>query len=222
MAEIKIEPRSSGGSVWPWILGLLALLLVGWLVFEAFDEEDELEMTETEAVADPYVTENTFADDETLVAGTVYDYDREYATYQQQYQEMEGNMGLEHEYSQRLMRSLAATISGFATEQNLNNNAQVSQAVETLRQKANAIDNNWRSVQHANMLNQAANAVADAMATIQQQVAPDMQQPVNDIRQAAQQIDPGVQTLNQKDAVKNFFRTSMMALQQMGADVEAG
>ena len=37
MAEIKIEPRDRGGAMWPWIFGLLALLLVGWLVFEAFD-----------------------------------------------------------------------------------------------------------------------------------------------------------------------------------------
>lgn len=40
MANIPVEHKSGPG-IWPWLLGLLALLLVGWFVLELFDEEPD-------------------------------------------------------------------------------------------------------------------------------------------------------------------------------------
>ncbi|MDQ3309220.1 MAG: hypothetical protein M3497_03765 [Gemmatimonadota bacterium] len=41
MAEINVE-RKGGGSILPWIVGLLALLLVGWLLYSMFDRDDNV------------------------------------------------------------------------------------------------------------------------------------------------------------------------------------
>ena len=42
MANIPIE-RAEGGSFWPWLLGLVAVLFVVWLAFEMFDDEPDLD-----------------------------------------------------------------------------------------------------------------------------------------------------------------------------------
>lgn len=41
MANIPVE-KKSGMALWPWLLGLLLLGLVGWFVIDAFDDTDEL------------------------------------------------------------------------------------------------------------------------------------------------------------------------------------
>lgn len=40
MANIPVE-RTGGAGIWPWLIGLLALLLVGWFVLELFDDEPD-------------------------------------------------------------------------------------------------------------------------------------------------------------------------------------
>lgn len=39
MAEIHVERKEAG--IWPWILGLLLLLLLGWGIYELFDTDVE-------------------------------------------------------------------------------------------------------------------------------------------------------------------------------------
>ena len=51
MANIPVE-KKGGMALWPWLLGLLLLGLIGWFVIDAFDDEDDLAdadvvMTET-------------------------------------------------------------------------------------------------------------------------------------------------------------------------------
>lgn len=36
----RTDHDDRGGSFWPWIIGLLVLLAVGWIVIEAFDNDD--------------------------------------------------------------------------------------------------------------------------------------------------------------------------------------
>lgn len=48
MANIPVE-KTGGAGIWPWLLALLALVLVGWLALELFDDEpdaDEIVGTE--------------------------------------------------------------------------------------------------------------------------------------------------------------------------------
>lgn len=55
MADIEIE-RKRGGSVWPWILGLLLLLLLGWLLWEWLDDDREV-VEEPAVVTEPVVAD---------------------------------------------------------------------------------------------------------------------------------------------------------------------
>lgn len=36
----RTDHDDRGSSIWPWIIGLLVLLAVGWIVIEAFDNDD--------------------------------------------------------------------------------------------------------------------------------------------------------------------------------------
>ncbi len=40
MADIDIQRKSA--SAWPWLLGLLLLALLGWILFEAMDNDEEV------------------------------------------------------------------------------------------------------------------------------------------------------------------------------------
>lgn len=68
MAEINVE-RKEGGSIWPWIIGMLALLLIGWLLYSMFDRDDDVaevpvatEPIATTPVVDPAVAPAPGAD----------------------------------------------------------------------------------------------------------------------------------------------------------------
>lgn len=57
MADINVERKE--GSIWPWLIGLIVLLLLGWLLFSMLgDDQDDVTVTEpvTEEVAPAPVT----------------------------------------------------------------------------------------------------------------------------------------------------------------------
>ena len=37
----RTDVDDRGGSFWPWVIGLLVLLAVGWIAIEAFDRDDD-------------------------------------------------------------------------------------------------------------------------------------------------------------------------------------
>src|SRR5690606_26436958 len=41
MADIDIQKKSRGGSIWPWVLGLLIAAALIWLVVEAVNTDDD-------------------------------------------------------------------------------------------------------------------------------------------------------------------------------------
>lgn len=51
MADIRIEEKK-GTPIWPWLLGLLLLALVGWGLYEAFDTDDDMVAENTEMIDD--------------------------------------------------------------------------------------------------------------------------------------------------------------------------
>lgn len=54
MAEINIEKKKP---VWPWILAAIIVLLLIWLLVEAFDNDDEVVVTDTAVATTPVYTD---------------------------------------------------------------------------------------------------------------------------------------------------------------------
>ncbi len=64
MANIPVEKTESGAAWLPWLLGLLALAVIGFFIFQAMDDPDTVEVAETEVVeATPAVVATDVVDD---------------------------------------------------------------------------------------------------------------------------------------------------------------
>ena len=72
MANIPVEKTSTGAAWLPWLLGILALLALGWLVFALIDDPDVDDADEVAVVDDDRVIaddDDMMVDDDVMVAG---------------------------------------------------------------------------------------------------------------------------------------------------------
>ena len=63
MAKIPVE-KKSGGSIWPWIIGLLLLAGLIWLLFELLGNDDDVDLAEEDTV-------EMIEDDDRATAGVI-------------------------------------------------------------------------------------------------------------------------------------------------------
>ena len=136
MAEIRIEEKKSSGSIWPWIIGLLLLGLIIWGVAEAFEESDET------------LTEEVMEDDEVVspvAAGVDNDYamDESYMSAKNAYMEitnnLEGEMGLDHDFSHEALTELANAASALAVSAGVADDASSNSKAQRVKQLADEI-----------------------------------------------------------------------------------
>ncbi|MEL6924062.1 MAG: hypothetical protein AAFO94_08445, partial [Bacteroidota bacterium] len=143
MAEIRIEKKER--SLWPWLLGLLLLLLGIWAVIEAGDDDYDNESWEEVSAADVesieplkpindeavatavVVREELDFEDEILPNYNVNVYDENwdgsdanfvtsYTHYNRTIDEAKLKMNLDHDYANPALRALAFSLSAFARE----------------------------------------------------------------------------------------------------------
>lgn len=233
MAEIRIEKKSN---TWlPWLLGLLALVLVGWAIFEIIEEdpmEDEItaieeveDMDDAEAVTlrnDPESDSRARAVNATDLDdfdgewdGLNADFDANFDYYITSLEKLDAEMNLNHDYSNVALRALANSLVVLAREEGLADEANVRQKAEMMRAKAAEITDDWRSPTHADKIRNAAMAAVNVMQEIQKAQFPELNEAVMEVKQEAQQIDSSTLTLEQKENVKSFFRTAAEALEEM-------
>lgn len=219
MADINLE-RKKGGSIWPWIIGLLVLLLLIWVIVEAMDRDDPDVVatgTATETVAPlPPATTGTDA----TTAGSpaqVEEYMRtchvaEGATTPQ-------TVGREHEFSTNCLDLLASSMSAVAAQRPAN--PEIDQQLNTVREQIQSIrQSDPTSLEHSNSTREAAMASADALSSMRQAFAGTNQQAqsaADAARNAAQEIQGSEALLNQQDALMRFFREAGNALQAMAS-----
>lgn len=215
MADINLEKKK--GSIWPWIIGLLVLVAVIWLVVEAMDrDDDDLELVATDTVVlapvAPPVTGTT------QMAAT--ELPREVQEFMQTCHGADASMdpGLQHEYTARCFELIAGSLRQIAERSPAN--PDMTAQIETVRQQAlNLRQSEASSTDHMNKTRQAAVASAEAIASVQQALrnttAPTTMASAEDVRQAAQQLQPSEPLLNQKDELTAFFREAGDALSEM-------
>lgn len=202
MAEIKVDKRDNKPSIWPWILG--ALLLVG-LVWGAVEllETDEPELA---AAEEPMLIEEPVANTEFV------EFDmapvRDYVMY---VEENGQTMGLEHEYTSEGIQKLAVALTAIADEV-APEDTDIMDRKNVLLEVAREIQTDPLSLQHANLIKEAFVASADLMDALQEFKYPGLETQVQEVQDVAASINKDVQTLDQRDKVKNFFQESSEAV----------
>ncbi|MFS4418261.1 hypothetical protein [Maribacter sp. 2307ULW6-5] len=217
MAEIRIKKKKTP---WGWIVGaLVAVGLLAWFFMADTDgapEPKEGSVVETElgaptvengdntpngAAANDFRT-NVLADpDAQLQAFTAFIGNTE-------------KMGLDHEYtSEALLRLINATI-----ERAIVTGVDVDSELEMAVQRAREITKDPLDGDHADKIKKAYLSITQVMAGIQRQKFPDLSQDIDDVRRAAQDIDPAVLTLDQKEKVNTYFREAADALTKMNPE----
>lgn len=122
-------------------------------------------------------------------------------------------MGLEHEYSHEGFHNLADAIDAVADRRNAGD--QVSAQTDSIRARADRLQNDEEAARHANLARDAATAGADAIEQLQQHYA-DAGADVNAVRTAANNINPQTVLLDQRSAIRDYFDRAHRALNQMG------
>jgi hypothetical protein len=203
MAEIRVEKKSP---MWPWIL--IALLVIGAIIyFLFFHDANGVREDPGEA---PVVREMTDDDDrrgrdgEAINNQTV----NNYVTF---VQEEDREMGLDHEYSNEALRRLTEATQAMADEVN----HDVDRDLEEVRNYAEEITRDPEATTHANHIRRSADKLSDALRSIQQAEFPNLGNEASNVRNAAQNINPEVLTLEQRNEVKSFFDSAADLLQKM-------
>ena len=199
MAEIKIEQKKP---IWPWLLvGLIIVaLLVYFLVFRDNGEN-------IEAVTEPDSITNTNESDLIGVKennGTV-------TAYVKFVENIEENMSLNHEYTNEALLKLIEATDAIANEVGY----EVQADIEKAREYAKMIERAPFETTHANTIRNADDILTNVLQNIQKAKYPELKNEVAALKSASASIKPGVLTLAQKDAVKNYFAKAADLLQKM-------
>lgn len=199
MAEIKIEKKKQ---IWPWLLvGLVIVaLLVYFLVFRDNGEN-------TEAVTEPESITNTNESDLLGVQennGTVADY----VNFVENSKE---EMSLDHEYTNEALLKLIEATDAMASEVGYDVQADIEKA----REYAKMIEQDSFETTHSDNIRKADDLLTNILQNIQKAKYPGLADEVTALKSATESIKLSVPTLEQKDAVKNYFAKASDLLQKM-------
>lgn len=210
MAEIDIEKKKA--PVWPWII--VALLAIAAIIWWA-DDDNDMNATETEEVAvnENDLDNNMNADNENNDQVQA----EEVESYVAFVNNSNKNIDVSHEYTHDALTKLADALEEVVDENNAD--LENGNSLKELRQQADQLTENVSSEKHANILSRAFTSAADIMENLQEKHYPDNKENVEEVKDAAQSIDPQVIVTDQKEVVHKFFDKAADALQEMEQNV---
>ncbi|CCH55958.1 hypothetical protein BN8_05258 [Fibrisoma limi BUZ 3] len=208
MAEIDIQKKSSS-PIWPWILALLALIVVLAYVFWFRDDE-----TETAVVPVSDTTATTTATN----TGTLSEPVNTYVSWVGDMDNKE--MGLDHEFTHNGLTNLADALAAVADQAEGINRSQFDGKLNVMKARADEITRNWKSGKHGDMIKDAFRASADVMGDLQQTSFPELQQDVATVTQQINDMDTSTLTLDQRKQVKDVFRAAADVVRKMDMQVD--
>lgn len=216
MAEINLEHKKR--PIWPWILGLLVLLLLVWLVVGMMRPD-----TPDAAVGTVY-DDTAVTTGDTAMAGSAAgaavvppQLQQYLSTCSAAAGSEPSAIGTEHEYTTTCLSLLADSMSAVAAQRPME--PQLTQQLTAVRQRVDSVrQSDASSLEHSNQARDAAMASAEALGAMQRAYAgtnPQVETSVGTARDAAQQIQGSQALLDQKEALTRFFREAGNALQAM-------
>jgi hypothetical protein len=199
MAEIKIEQKKQ---IWPWLLiGLVIVaLLVYFLVFRDNGENTEV-ITEVD-----YITNTNESD----LLG-VKENNSTVAAYVNFVENSKEKMSIDHDYTNEALLKLIEATDAMANEVGY----EVQADLEKVREYAKMIAKDPFETTHADNIRNADDILTNILQNIQKTKYPGLADEVEELKSASESIKRGVLTLDQKDAVKNYFAKASDLLQKM-------
>lgn len=205
MANIRIEEKKSS-SLLPILLGLLLLGLLAWAAFtflgdDIDDEEVVMDREQIEAPVAPMANEVNGAAYAPMVT--------KFMTYTE---EMQGEMGLDHEFSHNAITYLANAVEAVADAHDV----EISNNTKSAKQLADEITVDPTATDHADKIRMAAMKITETIEKINKDALDGAANaPVANLRKEAEAINGKTLTLNQKEDVRGFFGAARSVLAAM-------
>jgi len=190
MTQIKIEKKMP---VWPWILLALGLLFAAWFFFIRNDNAEPLSTADETTLIDVHENNNIVA---TYIAFINSDIN---------------TMSLDHAFTSEALTKLTDAVDAMATDVGYDVKADIANA----KQIAEEITKDPMVTNHADKIRSAADVLSTALQNMQQAKYPELSNEAADVKSAAVAINPETLTLDQRDAVKSFFRKAADLLNKM-------
>lgn len=198
MAEIKIKKKKP---VWPWILIVLVILALLYFLFINNDEDmDDVSDNDIEMVTedvDDELNDKDLDSDATRLSEVANTEILEFTAYISKEE-----MGIDHEYTNGALIKLIDATKAMANSLNVDINADL----ENARANATSIKKDPYKVDHADKIRNAGTIISDAIEKIQKEKFPGMKSSISELKREIEAIKPETKTLNQKEAVKSFFK----------------
>lgn len=197
MTEIRVERKAP---IWPWIAGILLLILVVWLAFGAFGDD---EPTIEEAAIDRPV--NPAGDARTGAAGGVPQAVEAYIAFARGTTDL--SPGPDHAYTAEGIRRLRDALRAHI-EQNANA-ADTRARFERFNEVAERVQKDRGSNVHANVVREVFTSAVEVFESAKIEAGD-----VTNLRRTASSIAADTPLLEQTDRVREFFRQSADALER--------
>jgi uncharacterized glyoxalase superfamily protein PhnB len=120
-------------------------------------------------------------------------------------------MSLDHEYTSEAVIKLTDAVDAMADEVGYNVRVGIAKA----KQLADEITVNALATTHADKIRSAADVLSTALQNMQQAKFPELSNEAANVKSTAAAINPQTLTLDQRDAVKSFFRKAADLLNKM-------
>ena len=190
MTEIKIEKKKP---VWPWVLLLFGLLAAVWFLFLRNDQTAPVETADKTALIDEHENNN-------IVAAYVSFINADTNT-----------MSIDHAFTSEALTKLTDAVDAMANETGYDVKADIDKA----KQYAADITKDPMSTTHADKIRNADEVLGTALQNLQQAKYPTLSAEAADVKSAAMEIKTEILTLDQRDAVKSFFKKAADLLTEM-------
>ena len=203
MAELRVQPERR--HPWIWVMAILIVLAsLAWLAMGGSDDR----VRDGVGLSSPGELEAASTETTVPLPGAVNDYLRFAAD-----NRASTDADHTHAYTSEGIRRLAAAL-GVVAERDGRSDENVQARVKTLRERADALQRNPQSMEHARYARDAFDAGAELMRAMQ---TPASSAEVAEVSRAAGALEPGTMLLQQPEAVQRFFDQSAAALRAMFA-----
>jgi hypothetical protein len=199
MAEIRIEQKKT---IWPWIIAglVVAALLIYFLVFRD-NSKNAVAVTEADYITNTNEPGPAGAKEN---SGAV-------AAFVNFVENTEGRMSLDHAFTNEALLKLIEATNAKANEVGY----EVRADLEKVREHAKVITEDPYETTHADHISKAVAILTNVLQNIQKAEFPGLVNEVKELKNTSESINPAVLTLDQKDAVKNYFAQASGLLQKM-------
>jgi hypothetical protein len=218
MADIRTQRTRP---LWPWVIaGLVLLAIILWLILGRGDRApatDPLVGDPAPTAVDPAVPPPPAAEPDPAPA-TVAGAPAPVNQFLSYTQELRARPAVEitHEHTAEGLRHLADALAAMAQRDQIVV-AEIEEQVSVLRKHADALQQEPEAARHPAHAREAMLGAVKLMEVLQTQRYPQLEQEVAQARNAATDIQAGVQLPEQADDVQRFFNRSAQVVHGMAA-----